>query len=226
MIEVVLVDDQTLVRSGIRGLLNLVGDIRVTAEAADAEEALAVIATVRPNVVLLDVRMPGRSGIDVLKALRAEGSGPPTILLTTFDDNEALLEGIRAGAKGFLLKDTSLERLAEAIRAVAVGSTFYLPGVTERLLRGLQASTQTSSAFNLTERLTERETQVLRLLAGGFSNGEIADALLTSEGTVKNHVSSIFSKLGVRDRVRAVLRALELGIVCSTVSSWNQDNRR
>ncbi len=218
MIQVVLVDDQTLVRSGIRGLLNLTSDIRVVAEAADGEEALAITVAARPDVLLLDIRMPGRSGIEVLRGLMEQGNQPPTILLTTFDDDTALLEGMRAGAKGFLLKDISLERLAEAIRTVAAGSTLHLPAITERLLRGLNQSTQ-GWVIDSPERLTTRETEVLRLVAGGFSNREIADALLTSEGTIKNHVSSILSKLGVRDRVRAVLRALELGYLARARAS-------
>lgn len=213
MIHIVLVDDQTLVRSGIRGLLDLTRDIRVIAEAATGEEAVAAIAAARPDVVLLDIRMPDRSGIEVLRALAEKGPVPPTILLTTFDDDAALLEGLRAGAKGFLLKDISLERLADAIRTVDSGSTLYLPAITERLLRGLHASTPAFHRFERPEPLTARETEVLRLVAGGFSNREIADALVTSEGTIKNHVSNILSKLGVRDRVRAVLRGLELGYV-------------
>jgi DNA-binding NarL/FixJ family response regulator len=211
MIQLVLVDDQALVRSGIRGLLNLTADIRVTAEASGGDEAPAVIVEARPDVVLLDIRMRGRSGIDVLRTLGEMGHVPPTILLTTFDDDAALLEGIRVGAKGFLLKDISLERLADAIRTVAAGSTLYLPAITERLLRGLRESARAFPSLDPPEPLTARETEVLRFLTGGFSNREIADALLTSEGTVKNHVSSIFFKLGVRDRVRAALRGLELG---------------
>ncbi len=214
IIKVVLVDDQTLVRSGIRGLLDLSDDIRVVAEAADGDQALDVIAQAKPDVVLLDIRMPGRSGIDVLKALKDLGDMPPTILLTTFDDDEALLEGIRAGAKGFLLKDISLERLIEAIRCVAGGSTLIRPTITERILQGLKGTAPSFPNLDLPDRLTNRETEILRLMAGGFNNREIADALGTGEGTVKNHVSSILSKLGVRDRVRAVLRGLELGGIC------------
>lgn len=220
MIQIVLVDDQTLVRSGIRGLLHLTRDIRVTAEAADGLEALDVIVAARPDVVLLDIRMPGRSGIDVLRSLGESGRRqPPTILLTTFDDDAALLDGLRAGAKGFLLKDISSDRLADAIRTVAAGSTLYLPSVTERLLRSVSESTRSFPSLDPPDPLTTRETEVLRLVAGGFSNREIADALFTSEGTIKNHVSSILSKLGVRDRVRAVLRGLELGYVCGMATA-------
>lgn len=213
MIRVILIDDQTLVRSGIRGLLSLTGDIQVVDEAADGDQALQVIGSVEADVVLLDIRMPGRSGIDVLKALGERGPVPPTILLTTFDDDEALLEGMRAGAKGFLLKDISLERFTEAIRRVAAGETLIRPAITERVLRGLQERAPSFPNLDLPDKLTNRETEILRLMAGGFNNREIADALGTSEGTVKNHVSSILSRLGVRDRVRAVLRGLELGYI-------------
>lgn len=212
MIRVGLVDDQTLVRSGIRGLLELTGDIRVALEAADGAEALALLREARPDVLLLDVRMPGMSGMDVLRALREGGILPPTLLLTTFDDDEALLAGMGLGARGFLLKDISLERLADAIRRVAAGETLFRPGLTERVLDGLRGAAG-FPALDLPERLTSREVEVLALMAGGFNNREIAEALGPSEGTIKNHVSSILSKLGVRDRVRAVLRGLELGYI-------------
>jgi DNA-binding NarL/FixJ family response regulator len=214
MIRIVIVDDQTLVRSGIRGLLNLTDDIQVIGEAADAEQALEVIAAMQPDLVLLDIRMPGGSGIEVVKALKEGAFSPPCILLTTFDDDAALLDGIRAGAKGFLLKDISLERLAEAIRAVAGGATLFRPAITERILHGLRETNPPEfDSLNMPSALTNRETEVLALMAGGFNNREIAEMLGSSEGTVKNHVSSILSKLGVRDRVRAVLRGLELGVI-------------
>jgi len=214
MIKVVLVDDQTLVRSGIKGLLDLTDDIRVVAEANDGNAALDVLASTHPDVVLLDVRMPGRNGIEVLKGVKALGPLPPTILLTTFDDDDALLQGMRAGAKGFLLKDISLDRLAEAIRAVAAGATLFRPAITERVLQGVRDSHDLAfPKLDLVEPLTTRELEILALMAGGFNNREIADALGPSEGTIKNHVSNILSKLGVRDRVRAVLRGFELGYI-------------
>lgn len=213
MISIVLVDDQTLVRSGLRGLLDLTEDIRVVGEAADGAAALEVIAGMAPDLVLLDVRMPAMSGIEVLKALRARAVLPPTILLTTFDDDEALFEGMRAGARGFMLKDISLERLADAIRRVAAGETLFRPAITERVLQGLKANTVGYPVPPMLEHLTGREQEILRLMAGGFNNREIAEALGPSEGTIKNHVSSILGKLGVRDRVRAVLRGLELGYI-------------
>jgi DNA-binding NarL/FixJ family response regulator len=209
MIRVVLVDDQMLVRSGIRGLLDLTPDIRVVAEAADGAEAAAVIAQASADVLLLDVRMPHCSGIELLR--REQGRLPPTILLTTFDDDDALFDGMRAGARGFLLKDISLERLAEGIRGVAAGATLFRPALTERTRAAYEKPAAAPSAMELCAPLTSRETEILALMAAGFNNAEIAQALGPSEGTIKNHVSSILSKLGVRDRVRAVLRGLELG---------------
>jgi DNA-binding NarL/FixJ family response regulator len=213
VIRIVLVDDQTLVRRGIRSLLELAGDVRIVAEAGDGEDALAVIRREQPAVVLLDVRMPKKSGLDVLRELHAAGELPPTILLTTFDDDEVLLEGVKAGARGYLLKDVSLEQLTEAIRTVAEGGTLIRPAVTERVLRGLEHVRRDFEALSPPDPLTRREIEILRLMAGGYSNREIADALGTAEGTVKNHASSILSKLGVRDRTRAVLKALELGYI-------------
>jgi DNA-binding NarL/FixJ family response regulator len=211
VIRVALVDDQTLVRQGIRSLLELSGDIGVVVESVDGEEALGAIASTDVDVVLLDVRMPRRSGIDVLRELRARGREVPTILLTTFSDDSVALEGLRAGARGFLLKDVSLEQLTEAVRTVAAGGTLIRPAVTERVSRGASELQPQFDKLDPPDCLTPRETEVLRLMAGGYSNREIADALGTAEGTVKNHASVILSKLGVRDRTRAVLRALELG---------------
>lgn len=211
MIRLVLVDDQTLVRKGIRGLLEMTDDIRVAGEASDGEEALTVIRDVSPDAVLLDVRMPKLTGVGVLQALKREGRLPPTILLTTFDDDVALVEGVCAGARGFLLKDVSFEDLTRAIRAVVAGETVIRPAVTERVLRGVEKLHPDFESLDPPDPLTRRETEVLRLLAGGYNNREISESLGTSEGTVKNHISSILSKLGVRDRTRAVLKGLERG---------------
>ncbi|BBA33714.1 nitrate/nitrite response regulator protein [Methylocaldum marinum] len=210
MIRLVLVDDHTLVRHGIRQLLELTADIVVVGEAADGDSALRTIVQTTPEVVLLDVRMPRMSGVEVLKVLQGENRLPPTILLTTFDDDEALFEGVRNGARGFLLKDVSFERLTDAIRRVAAGETLILPAVTERSRAVLESVPKQFESLASPESLTRREIEVLRFMAGGYSNREVADVLGVSEGTVKNHVSSILSKLGVRDRTRAVLRALEL----------------
>jgi DNA-binding NarL/FixJ family response regulator len=213
VIDVVLVDDQTLVRQGIRSLLALSSDIRVVGEAADGDQAVSVIVATRADVVLLDVRMPNKTGLEVLADLRARNHDARAILLTTFDDNAVALAGIRLGARGFLLKDVSLDQLTDAIRAVAGGGTLFSPAITERVVRGLELIAPSFEASSLPEKLTRREVEVLRLMAGGSSNREIADALGTAEGTVKNHASNVFAKLGVRDRTRAVLRGIELGVI-------------
>ncbi len=213
MISLVLADDQTLLRSGLKQLLELSEDIRVVAEAADGEEAVEVIRKVRPDAVLLDVRMPKLSGVEVLRELNRGGSVPPVILLTTFDDDEALFAGIRNGAKGFLLKDVSIEKLTEAIRVVVSGGTFIRPALTEGVLRGLEAQKPRFETWEGPEALTRRELEVLRLVAGGYSNREIAELFGTSEGTIKNQTSNILQKLGVRDRIRAVLTAIDRGLL-------------
>ena len=213
MIRIVLVDDQTLVRQGIRSLLELAGDVAIVAEAGDGDEGIAVILRERPDVVLLDLRMPKKGGVDVLRALQSAGSLPPTIVLTTFDDDEALLDAVKAGARGYFLKDVSLERLIEGIHEVAAGGSIIRPAITERVLKGLEHVPRDFDAMSPPDPLTRREVEILRLMAGGYSNREIAEALGTAEGTVKNHASSILSKLGVRDRTRAVLKALELGYI-------------
>lgn len=213
MIRVMLVDDQTLVRQGVRSLLELAEDIEVAAEAADGQSAIDRIPEVAPQVLLLDMRMPGKTGLDVMEELQERGELPPTIILTTFDDDDLLLAGIRAGAKGYLLKDVALEELLSAVRAVAEGKTLVRPVVTERLMKGLGQLRTDFSSLSQPDPLTERETEILRLMAGGYSNKEIAGALSVAEGTVKNHVSNILSKMGVRDRTRAVLKALEAGLI-------------
>ncbi len=213
MISVCLVDDQTLVRQGIRSLLELSDAIRVVAEAADGVQAVRLIPEIAPDVVLLDMRMPGMSGLDVLNALAAEGKLPPTIILTTFDDDQLVLAGLKAGARGYLLKDVSLDQLVDAVKVVAGGGSLVAPVVTQRLLSGLERMHNDFTSLDRPDPLTERETEILRLMAGGYSNKEIASSLGVAEGTVKNHVSNILSKLGVRDRTRAVLKAFELGVV-------------
>lgn len=212
MITVMLVDDQNLVRKGVRSLLELSQEIKVIAEANDGIEAIEMIPEVGPDVVLLDMRMPGKTGLDVLEQLSADGTLPPTIILTTFDDDEVVLAGIKAGAKGYLLKDVSLEELVSAIKTVAEGGSMVKPAVSERLLKGLENMHTDFSSLDRPDPLTERETEILRLMAGGYSNKEIANSLGVAEGTVKNHVSNILSKMGVRDRTRAVLKAFELDL--------------
>jgi len=211
MIKVMLVDDQNLVRKGVRSLLELSPEIEVVAEAADGAEAIRMVPEIAPDVVLLDMRMPGLSGLDVLRDLAAKGTLPPTIILTTFDDDELVLAGIQSGARGYLLKDVALADLVNAIKTVAEGGSIVKPAVTQRLLKGLEHLQNQFSSLDQPDPLTDRETEILRLMAGGYSNKEIANSLGVAEGTVKNHVSNILSKMGVRDRTRAVLKAFELG---------------
>lgn len=213
MIRVFLADDERLIRQGFRRLLELAGAdgdaITVVGEAADGDEALARVPGAPIDVLLLDVRMPRRSGLEVLAQLGDQR--PPTLILTTFDDAELLLRAVRAGARGFLAKDVSLDELVHAIRALARGDTWFQPALTASLRRAVAA--RSPDAGEVHERLTERERDVLRLMAGGYTNREIADVLATAEGTVKNQVSSILAKLGVRDRTRAVLKAIETGVI-------------
>lgn len=212
-IRVMLVDDQTLVRQGVRSLLSLAEGIEVVAEAADGKQAVETIPEAAPDVVLMDMRMPVMSGLDALQALARSGQLPPTIILTTFDDDQLVLAGLKAGAKGFLLKDVSLEQLVDAIQTVAAGGSLVQPAMSQRLLSGLEHMRNQFVSLDQPDPLTERETEILRLMAGGFSNKEIANSLGVAEGTIKNHVSNILSKLGVRDRTRAVLKAFELKLV-------------
>jgi DNA-binding NarL/FixJ family response regulator len=209
MIRVLIADDQMLIRQGIRTLLEMDRDILVVGEASDGVETVDNVMSTLVDVLLLDIRMPGMDGIEVLRVLSARNALPPTLILTTFDDTDVVLDGIRAGARGFLLKDVSYQQLLASIRAVAGGASVFQPAVTERLLRAggaLHIETQAPR-----EELTVREAEVVGLMAAGCSNREIAEALGTAEGTVKNHVSSILAKFGVRDRTRAVLKALETG---------------
>lgn len=212
-LRVCVVEDETLVRHGIRKLLELGGRVEVVAEARDGEEALTQIDQFKPDVVLLDVRLPRLDGIGVLRALREKPGAPPCLVLTTFDDREVTLSAIREGARGFLRKDVSLDQLLEAIETLASGGTYLQPAVTESLLRGLESTRRPIPGLTLLEPLTPREAEVLGLMAAAYTNREIAEALGTAEGTVKIHVSNILSKLGARDRTQAVLSALELGLL-------------
>ncbi len=213
MIHVLLAEDQTIVRRGIAALLALTHDIRVTAEACDGAEALSLGQTGEFDVALLDIRMPQFSGTQVIKQWAGSGNPLPAILLTTFDEDGLFLEAVQAGAHGFLLKDVSLERLAEAVRLVARGERLFQPVVTERVVRVIRERGTPFEAIPTPETLTPRERDILRLIAAGYSNREIASVLRMSEGAVKNHTSSILSKLGARDRTRAVLRGIECGLV-------------
>ena len=211
MIRVFIADDQLLVRQGIQRLLELDQELQIVGEAEDGVQTIERVSAAQPDVLLLDIRMPRKSGVDVLRELSALRALPATLILTTFEDAEVVLEGIRAGARGFMLKDVSYQQLIGAIRAVASGETVFQPAITQRLLRAKDA--MAGDRLGPAEKLTDRERQVVRLMAGGYSNKEIAHALVTAEGTIKNHVSSILMKLGARDRTRAVLKALESGLL-------------
>lgn len=211
MIRVVLVDDQTLVRQGVRGLLELVPDMEVVGEASDGEEALERVSELKPDVLLLDIRMPRLNGIGVLEALRGANALPPTLVLTTFEDGDAAIAAIRAGAKGLMLKDVSLEDLTEAIRTLADNRTAFQPAMTESLMAAIRRGGPAPSDKHVAEALTGREREVLHLICAGYSNREIAESLALAEGTVKNHVSNLLLKLDARDRTRAALKGLQQG---------------
>lgn len=215
MISVILVDDQTLVRHGIKSLLSLSSEVKVVGEAENGLKAIALLDELATtvDVVLMDIRMPQMNGIEALTAMHKKDINIPVIMLTTFDDHESVMQAIKAGAKGYLLKDVSLETLVESIETVHKGETLIQPAITERLIQGLQGIKGEFESADMPEPLSKRETEILRLMAAGCSNKEMADSLFKSEGTIKNQVSSILSKLGVRDRTRAVLKAIELGVI-------------
>ena len=215
-IRVLVVDDQQLVREGLRVLLDLIPDICVVGEAADGVAAAEQAQRIRPDVVLMDVRMPKLDGVAATRKVREMCPDVQVIILTTFDDDEYVFEGLRAGAAGYLLKDVPSEQLAEAIRAAARGEAFIHPSVTRKVVAELTRLTERERIRHeqpLAEPLSQREMEVLALLAEGLSNQEIAERLYIAPGTVKNHVSSILSKLDTRDRTRAVLQAQKLGLL-------------
>lgn len=213
VIKILLVEDQQLVREGLKGLLALHDELHVVGEASDGAEALewlsAVPADDMPDVILSDMRMPRLDGIGLIRALAARALRLPTVLLTTFDDTAAFDEAVRAGARGFLLKAISPETLAQALRDVHAGGTALRPSLTTRM--EAKGGERAFTAADHPDPLSPKELQVLRLVASGRSNTEIAGLLGNSEGVIKNHCSAIFSKMGVRDRTQAVLRAIDLG---------------
>lgn len=204
-IKVAVVDDQDLVRQGIAGLLSLSDKIEVIWQATNGEHAVELLAN-QPDVMLLDIRMPKMTGIELVKILREQGNKLPILMLTTFDDSELFMQSLQAGANGFLLKDVSLEKLVEAIETLAQGGFVAEPVVMKQLNKGVDITP-------ITEKLSDKEQQILKLMAGGFSNKEIADSIFLAQGTVKNHVSNILAKLNTRDRTRAVLIALNQGLI-------------
>jgi DNA-binding NarL/FixJ family response regulator len=212
--QVVIADDQGMIRAGLRSLLEGEPDIQVVGEAADGEQAIATIRRQRPDVALVDIRMPVVDGITATRRLVAEGTATRILILTTFDLDEYVFEALRAGASGFLLKDATAEELTAAIRLLAAGDGLLAPAVTRRVIQAF-ARLPTPDA-RLTERLAElsaREVEVLRLLARGRSNAEIARELVVTEATTKTHVSNVLTKLRLRDRVQAVIFAYESGLV-------------
>jgi DNA-binding NarL/FixJ family response regulator len=214
MIRVVVADDHEVVRGGFAGLLATQPDITVVGTAADGAEAVRVCAATAPDVVLMDVRMPGVDGIEATRLLTASPAHPRVLILTTFDLDEYVYDAIRAGASGFLLKDVRAESLFDAVRVVAAGEALLAPTVTRRLISefALQHRPAAPDPAALSA-LTPRETQVLRLVAEGLSNPEIAARLVVTEETVKTHVSRMLTKLGLRDRTQAVVAAYETGLV-------------
>ena len=212
MIRVVLVDDQELVRAGFRVLLGASEEIEVVGEAEDGQKAVEIVAQAEPDVVLMDVRMPLMDGIEATRRIR-DSSDTKVLILTTFDLDEYVHEALRAGASGFLLKDARPEELLDAIRVVHAGESLLAPSVTRRLIEEfVRRDPPTPAAAATLESLTERELEVLRLVARGLSNTEIADRLVVSHATAKTHVSRILTKLGQRDRAQLVMIAYETGL--------------
>ncbi len=214
-IRVLLVDDQRLMREGLRTLLELEQGLEVAGEAENGQAALQLVESLRPDVVLMDIRMPGMDGVEATRRLMLRWPEVKVIILTTFDDDAYIFEGLRAGALGYLLKDVSGSELTEAIRKVAQGGALIEPSVARKVLAEFnRLAPQTApSVTPLPEALTAREEEIVHWIAKGLTNKEIALRLNLTEGTVKNYVTTVFQKLGVQDRTQAALRAQELGII-------------
>jgi DNA-binding NarL/FixJ family response regulator len=216
VIRLLIADDQELVRVGFRVVLDAEPDLEVVAEAENGEQAIELSRRLRPDVVLMDVRMPVLDGISATRRIRADAApegGPHVLVLTTFDLDEHVYDALRAGAGGFLLKDVKATDLADAVRVVASGDALIAPSITKRLVAEFAARPGRLQGPPALEDVTARELEVLRLVARGLSNGEIAATLVVSEATVKTHVTRILGKLGLRDRVQAVVLAYESGLV-------------
>ena len=212
-VRVLLVDDQELVRSGLRRILRRKDGFEIVGECSDGDEVPAAVTTLTPDVVVMDLRMRRVDGIEATRRLRAGADGPPVLVLTTFDDDELLSGALRAGAAGFLLKDSPAEDLVRAVHAVAAGQALLDPAVTARVLAAYREGTGLAAPGVTPDQLTAREIDVLRLMGRGLSNGEIADELVISEVTVKSHVGRIFTKLDLRDRAAAIVYAFDAGVV-------------
>jgi len=213
-IKILLVDDQPLFREGLRTLLSVNLDFEVVGEAGNGEEALQLARRLMPSVVLMDLQMPVLDGVAATRRLRDELPDCRVIVLTTFDDDEMVFDGLRAGALGYMLKDAPSEKLAEAIRLAARGESFLQPSVAAKVVAEFARLTnkRESHSQSLVEPLSDREQEILVLIASGASNREIAQTLFLAEGTIKNHVTSVLGKLGVRDRTQAALKAREIGL--------------
>ena len=214
-IRILIVDDQALFREGLRTLLSVQEDFEIVGEAANGEEALRLAARLQPSVVLMDLRMPVLDGASATRRLHESLPDCKVIVLTTFDDDEYVFDGLRAGAVGYLLKDVSSEKLFEAVRAADHGEYFLQPSITAKVMAEFSriARPAPGRPAAQSEQLSVRETEILRMVATGASNKEIADALVIAEGTVKNHLSSILAKLEARDRMQAVIKARQIGIL-------------
>jgi DNA-binding NarL/FixJ family response regulator len=216
MIRLLLVDDQALFREGLSTILSLQPDFQIVGEAANGQEALTIASALQPDVILMDLNMPVLNGVAATRRLKESGAAARVIVLTTFDDDETIFDGLRAGAVGYLLKDVPSAKLVEAIRAAARGESFLQPSIAAKVLaefNRLEDRATATAPDALVEPLSDRELEILRQLAAGDSNKEIAAQLFITEGTVKNHVTNILGKLGVRDRTQAALRARELGLI-------------
>ncbi len=214
-VRILIVDDQALFREGLHTLLSVQPDFEVVGEAGNGEEAIRLAANTRPNVILMDLRMPVLDGVSATRRLHQLLPDSRVIVLTTFDDDELVFDGLRAGAAGYLLKDVSSEKLFEAVRVAARGDYFLLPSITAKVVAEFARLSKPAPKIvePLAEPLSPREVEILKLVATGASNKEIAESLVIAEGTVKNHLTSIFSKLNVKDRMQAVIKAGDYGIL-------------
>ncbi len=213
-IRVLIVDDQSLFREGLRTLLSVQPEFEVVGEAGNGEEAIQLVSDLDPEIVLMDLRMPVMDGVSATNKLHIDRPDVKVIVLTTFDDDENVFEGLRAGAVGYLLKDVSSTKLFEAIHATARGEYFLLPSITAKIVSELKRVSQPGAAQqDIIEPLSGRELEILRLVSEGMSNKEIAEKLVIAEGTVKNHLSSILAKLSARDRMQAVVFAKRIGLI-------------
>jgi DNA-binding NarL/FixJ family response regulator len=210
--KVIICDDQAIIRDGLEMLLKLEKDIDVLGQAQDGAEAIDMVKKTPPDLVLMDLKMPGMNGIEATRQIRTNYPQVKVLVLTTYDDDEWVFDAIRAGASGYLLKDTPREDVIKAVKGTAQGKTFVDPSVAGKLLHQVTGSKQAQPSSLLTDKLTEREADVLRLVARGFNNADIAERLHLSEGTVRNHVSAIFAKLEVADRTQAAVIAIQHGL--------------